>query len=111
MRADSAKRIAGQRIEHLFSFCKTLFSDEQFKALSDEQKQAYADRYVQLACSLATRHNVTIPSGLKRQFCRHCKSYFREGINVRTRLHDGRLVRYCMNCRKYSRYPYENEQS
>lgn len=99
------KSIAEERINELFSFAEKLFEKEEFKFISDEDKQSLADRYVELARSISMKCNYPIPKDLKKCFCKHCHTYFRHGVNVRVRLNHGKIVKYCLTCKKFSRFP------
>lgn len=90
-----AKLIAKKRIYTLFEK-----ADEKF----DTDRQL-ANRYVALARKLSMKYKVSIPSGLKRKFCKHCYSYLKPGVNLRVRTHDGKLVYYCLECKRFWRMP------
>lgn len=82
---------------------------ERIRTLFEEAKKSgkYADRYVELARKIAMKTKTSIPSELKRRFCRHCNSYLRPGRNCRIRASRGKLVCYCLKCKKYSRFIYK----
>jgi len=100
MKSESAKKIALRRIKELFVTADALFSRESYSLLSNEQKQHYADRYVELARKIAMRHTVSIPQNYKKTFCEHCHTYFRHGVNCTVRTNKGVLVTYCNSCKK-----------
>ncbi|MFH1638407.1 MAG: ribonuclease P [Candidatus Woesearchaeota archaeon] len=91
--AEKQKKIAKERIDILFS-----------KADESSSKKL-ADRYVAMARRIAMRVNLRLPSRLKRKFCRHCGCYFIPGKNLRVRTRDGKLVYYCLECKKFWRMP------
>lgn len=95
---DDAKKIALDHIRHLFA--------EAEKAKTQE----LADRYVQLARKMQMKHKVRMPSELKKRFCKHCLTYFVHGKNVRVRSARGKMVYYCLSCKKYMRHPYLKEK-
>lgn len=102
---ESAKKIALERISELFAFADKLFHNKEFESISDDEKQSLANRYVELSRKLSMRYNQPIPKDLKKNYCKHCHSYFRHGVNVRVRLNQGKVVKYCLNCKKFSRFP------
>ncbi|MFW6120319.1 MAG: ribonuclease P protein component 4 [Petrotogales bacterium] len=93
------KRIAKNRIQRLFRLAEKY-------ALRDRLE--LSDRYVFLARKLSMRYLVPIPKEFKRRFCKHCYSYLLPGINCRVRIHRGKIVTYCYNCKKYTRIPLRN---
>jgi len=93
------KTIAKRRIDQLFAMA------EQY-AFSNRLN--LADRYVELAREISMRYLVPISREYKRRFCKHCYSYLLPSRNCRIRIHRGRLVIYCHNCKKYTRMPLKN---
>ena len=93
-------RIAGERIGILFSEARKIYSYDP----------KLSDRYVFLARKIAMKVRMRLPAGLKRKFCKHCHSFFMPGMNVRVRTHEGKVVYYCLNCKKFTRFPYIREQ-
>lgn len=94
------KEIVKERIKKLFKEAK--------KAFRKDKK--LANRYVKLARELAMKYRVKLPRELKRKFCKHCYSYLVPGENCRIRTRDNKVIYYCMECKKYMRYPYIKEQ-
>lgn len=94
------KEIAKERIEVLFEEAKMAFNSDP----------KLSNRYVKLARELAMKAKVKIPSLLKKRFCKHCYSYLVPSKNVRIRLQKAKLVYYCLNCKKYMRFPYTKEK-
>ena len=86
------KEIAKNRVEKLF------------EQAEKTKSQKLANRYVELARKIAMKVNLRMPRKLKRKFCKHCYSYFRDG-NYRVRTRDSKLVYYCFECKKYTRIP------
>ena len=99
-KAEKFSRIAKERIEILFDEAKKIYSYDP----------KLSDRYVYLARKIAMKYKVRIPPELKRRFCKHCYSFFMQGKNCRVRTAKGKVVYYCLNCRKYTRFPYIKEQ-
>ncbi len=83
---------------------------ERVKKLFEEaartKEQELANRYVELARKIGMRYKVRIPSELKRRFCKHCHSYLVPSKNCRVRLSGRKVVYYCLNCKKFMRFPY-----
>jgi len=90
------KTIANRRINQLFSLAEQ-------NALTG--KLNLANRYVELARKISMRHLVPIPKEYKRRFCKHCYSYLLPDSNSRVRIHRGKLIIYCFNCKKFTRIP------
>lgn len=101
---ENIKKIALERINQLFSFAERIFIDSEFEEISIEEKQNFANRYVELARKISMKANQPIPKEHKKKFCKHCHTYFRHGINVRVRLNQGKVVKYCLTCKKFSRF-------
>ena len=68
-------------------------------------KRNLADRYVEIARKISMKYLVPIPKQFKRSFCKHCYSYLLSDSTCRIRIHHGKLVVYCYNCKKYTRFP------
>jgi len=81
---------------------------ERIRELFNEAESAdkeYADKYVGLARKISMRLKVPIPKELKRRFCKHCYSFFRQGGNVRVRRTPKGIVYTCLECEKQMRFP------
>ena len=89
------KEIAKVKLKKLF-----LQADEIF-----ESDPNLANRYIHLGRKIAMKVNLRYPRGLKRKFCKHCYSYLRSGINCRIRTKNKKIVYYCLECKKYMRFP------
>lgn len=89
------KKLALQRIEHLFKQAEQMFS----------KNKKLANRYVELARKIAMKARLRIPRELKRRFCKHCYSFLMPGTNARIRTREGKVVIYCLECKKYTRIP------
>ena len=94
------KQIALERIKVLFQQAKEVFKKDK----------SLANRYVKLARELSMKYKVRIPPNLKRRFCKNCYSYLMPGVNARIRTRNGKVVYYCMECKKYMRFPYLREK-
>jgi ribonuclease P protein subunit RPR2 len=90
------RKIALERIEVLFKQASDMFREDS----------KLADRYVYLARKIAMKYKVKIRAELKRRFCKHCYAYLVPGANCRVRMQKGRVVYYCMRCRRFMRFPH-----
>jgi ribonuclease P protein subunit RPR2 len=90
--ASENKKIARERVNELF------------KQAEKAKEKVFANRYVELARKIAMRYKIRIPTELKRRVCKHCYSYLRPGKNVRIRTKEGKVVYYCLECKKYMRF-------
>ncbi len=88
-------KIGKARIRKLF--------DEADKIFKKNKK--LSNRYVELARKIGMKLQLKIPKKYKRQFCKHCYSYLRNGVNSRVRINKSQVVIYCMECKKYTRIP------
>ena len=75
---------------------------EEAKKTDDKRLQ---DRYVELARKIAMKFRISIPSEYKRRFCPHCYRYMIPGKNLRVRVHEHRVIYYCLECKKFWRKP------
>ena len=89
------KLIAKVQIEKYFSMAEKVFSTNK----------SLANRYITLARKVSMKVKTRIPIELKRRFCKHCYYYLRPGVNCRVRTKDKKAVYYCLNCKKYMRFP------
>jgi ribonuclease P protein subunit RPR2 len=89
------KKIARERIEVLFNRAAEFFPEDP----------EHAGRCVELARRIAMRQRVRIPRALRRRYCRRCHAYLVPGVNMRVRVHNGRVVVTCMHCGHQMRYP------
>ncbi len=94
------KKIARERIEHLLTLAKTVYS----------LNNSLAQRYVQLALRIGMRHKVRIPRSHRWQICKHCRSLLVPGVTCHVRLRKKRephVVLTCHKCKRHIRYPYK----
>jgi ribonuclease P protein subunit RPR2 len=89
-----ARRIARERIEILFA------QAERFSRSYGEG----SDRCVALARRIAMRYRVRIPHHLRWRYCRRCGAFLVPGVNLRVRIHRGKVVVTCLSCRRQKRY-------
>jgi len=52
---------------------------------------------------LYMKHKLKLPKTLKRQLCKHCYSVLIPSLNCRIRTKEGKLIIYCLDCKKYTR--------
>lgn len=99
---DWQREIASERIAILFDEAELAFP----------KRKDLADRYVELARTIAMKYKVRMPKEFKLRFCKHCYKYLRPGVNSRVRIDpDGqRVVVTCLECEKQQRYPYSREK-
>lgn len=89
------KQIAKERIEILFKEADKIFNENK----------ELANNYVTKARKISMKFKIRIPSKLKKKFCKHCYSYLKPGKNVRVRNNKSKVVYYCLECKKYMRFP------
>lgn len=89
------KEIALQRIKILFQQAEDVFPKNKDRA----------NRYVSLARKMVMKVHVQIPTELKRRICKHCYSFLKPGVNCRIRTREGKVVIYCLECKKFTRIP------
>ncbi|MDH7506649.1 MAG: ribonuclease P [Candidatus Thermoplasmatota archaeon] len=63
-----------------------------------------ANRYVEIARKISMRFKIAIPRKFKRRFCKHCYKYLLPGVNCRIRIYRHKIIIYCCNCKKYTRF-------
>ena len=88
------KAAAEQEIPHLFALADSAYS----------QHPALAHDYVRKARRLAMRYRIRLGKA-KRRFCSHCYHYLMPGKNSRIRIQGGKVVIYCLDCRRFTRIP------
>ena|SRR3989338_3676045 len=94
------KREAKKKVEELFFHAESVFSSDK----------TLANRYVNIARKIAMKVNLRLPSKLKRKFCKHCYSFLMPGFNCRIRTRDNKVVYYCLECKKFMRFPFLKEK-
>lgn len=88
------RAIAEERIRELFRQADSSFS----------KNRKFSDRHVEIARKISMKYKVKIPRDLKRKFCKHCHCYLKPGTNCRVRLAKGRVIYYCLSCKKFMRF-------
>lgn len=97
---EKQKAIARERIRTLFKEAQAIFSEDS----------KLADKYVEMARKIAMKARIRVPSNLKRKFCKHCYKFFQPGVNLRVRTKNNKVIYYCLNCKKYMRFPFLKEK-
>ena len=87
------KQIAQERIQTLFQEAEKAYS----------KNPSLSNRYVTLARKIAMKIKCRIPIELKRKFCKYCYKFLFPGKNCRIRTREGKLIIYCLECKKYTR--------
>ena len=84
------KKIAKKRIERLFGFAKKYAGN----------RPELSKRYVTIALNISKKYNVTIPSELKRKFCKKCHCFYVPGKTVILRKMRGlnMMLYICKEC-------------
>lgn len=84
---------------------------EHIEQLMAQAKSAYkkspklSNRYVAMARNIAMKFKIRMPRHLKRMYCKHCYSFLMPGDNCRVRVSGGKIIYYCLNCKKFMRFP------
>lgn len=87
---------AKKQIEEYFKLASTAFS----------KSKKLANDYIRKARNLAMKYKIRLSKELKRRFCKHCYSYLVPGKNLRIRLYGRKVIYYCLECKKFMRFPY-----
>ncbi len=98
-KSDFLKEIANERILKLFEQAELRFKEDS----------KLSDRYVEIARKISMKYKVKIPRELKRRFCKHCHKYLVPSVNCRVRLTQKKVVYYCLNCKRFMRFPYHKK--
>lgn len=99
-KSEKTKKIVRERIRELFDQARNVFKEDK----------KLADRYVRLARELAMKYKASMPSDLKRQFCKHCHAFLFPPVNARVRTREGHVIYLCKECKHFMRFPYIKEQ-
>jgi ribonuclease P protein subunit RPR2 len=84
---------------------------EHIEQLMEQAKNAFkkdpklSNRYVSMARKIAMKFKIRMPQHLKRMYCKHCHYFLMPGGNCRVRVSSGKVVYYCLNCKKFMRFP------
>ena len=94
------KVIARERIKKLVELAGKIFP----------KSPEMADHYIDLARKVAMKARVRIPSSFKKRFCKHCYKFLQPGVNCRVRTRNNKVIYYCLNCKKFMRFPFLKEK-
>jgi ribonuclease P protein subunit RPR2 len=94
------EEIARERIDILFEQAEDVFSDHPDRA----------DRYVEIARTIAMKYNLSLPREYRMRFCSDCGSYLVSGETCRVRLDadDEKKIVTCLSCETSMRFPYSD---
>ena len=85
-----------------------LYFDEATKIFSKDKRKANDN--VRKARTLAMKYKIRLPRELKRKFCKQCYCFLMPGVNCRIRTRPKRVIYYCLECKKYMRFPYNKNR-
>lgn len=85
---DIVRRIALERIYRLFELAEK----------NMEKHPERSKRYIELALKIGKRCKVSIPSELKRHFCKKCGAFLKAGVNSKMRIAKHIVKVTCLNC-------------
>jgi ribonuclease P protein subunit RPR2 len=71
---------------------------------SFKESKNNANMYVRKARNLAMKYNIRLNRLVKGRFCKHCYSYLVAGKNCRIRTREGKVIYYCLECKKCMRF-------
>lgn len=94
-----AEDIARERIAILFQEAEDAFPERPDRA----------DRYVELARTIAMRFNLSLSRAQRERFCSSCYSYLNPGVNARVRVDKGVRRVTCGECGHTDRMPLDEE--
>ena len=72
-----------------------------------DKDRELAKEHVKLARKICMKYKAKLPSVLKRKYCKHCHTYLKVSVNCRIRLNKGKVVYYCLDCKKFTRIAYK----
>ena len=85
---------------------------EDIPKLLLSSKRAYKDKDLRLSGVyskkikyLHMKHKIKLPKETRRQLCKHCFSVLIPGVSCRVRITGGKVVYYCLGCKRYIRIP------
>ena len=100
-KSKAAKNEAKEKIKDFFEMAEEVFKEDK----------ALANDYVRKARRVAMKFQLKrLPTSVSRRFCKHCHSFLVPGENLRIRTREGHVVYYCLECKKFTRYPYRKKK-
>jgi len=79
-----------------------------FSQAAGNKDQRVANRLVRRARRIAMKFRMSL-NPYKQIYCKHCYARLHPGINARVRIHAGRIITYCFECKRYRRTPIERK--
>lgn len=92
---DKAKRLARKQVKELFEKAENVFSKDPEES----------NKLVKKARRVAMKNKIRLPQEWKRRICKHCYSFLVPNKNCRVRIRDGKVTYFCLNCKKFMRFP------
>ena len=92
------KKNAKKQISYFFKLIQNLNNDQS----------TIQNRYIFLIRKLAMKLRLKLTKEQKRKFCNHCHNYF-TNKSLRVRTARGKVVYYCLRCKKHTRIPYSKK--
>ena len=74
------------------------------------KSQKLRNRYIHLARLISMKFQIKLNSGHKRVFCKHCYHALIPGKNLRVRVHNHKLIYYCLDCKQFWRKPLHTKE-
>lgn len=76
---------------------------EKAKKAYKEGNKKLSKTYSKKIRYLSMKYKLKLPKTIKRQLCKHCYTILIPSLNCRTRTKEGKLIIYCLNCKKFIR--------
>lgn len=76
----------------------------KFAKAAKHANQEAATRLIRKARRLAMKFRMSLQP-YKHHYCKHCYKRLRVGENARVRIHGGKIIYHCNNCKNYRRIP------
>lgn len=80
--------------------------------LLEKSKKAYkkgdkglSKTYSKKVRYLSMKYKIRLPKVIKRQLCKHCHSLLVPSSNCRVRTKEGKIIIYCLECKRFTRIP------
>ena len=99
MRKRTAKKIKAKQEAKAFIPKLLKKSKLAYKEGSKKASRTYSKK-IRYLCM---KYKLKLPKTIKRQLCKHCYTILIPSINCRIRTKQGKLIIYCLDCKKYTR--------
>ncbi len=83
-----AAKAAKQHIEEYFQQADAAY----------EENPTRAHRYAELAWKMALKHRIRLSGEQRKQLCKSCHHFLKEGKNSRFRTRNGKIILTCLDC-------------